>query len=155
MASRETIPERWVRWKDTNWFVSDEGRVKEMVNGVARYHEGCRDDKAVRIQINKRKMTMQRLVWEAFRGEVPEGYVIRHINGCITMNDLFNLEIVPKSIAASDGAMLRTYRIKDKLTGKVYNGIKNCAQAVRHSVNTIRTDANGEKKRFEFIREGR
>lgn len=36
------------------------------------------------------------LVWESFKGKVPEGYVVRHKNGNKSDNSLENLVLVKK-----------------------------------------------------------
>lgn len=42
----------------------------------------------------QRLVRLHRLLWRTFRGEIPEGLVVNHIDGCKTNNALENLEIV-------------------------------------------------------------
>lgn len=144
-------PENWRRHKDTDFYISDEGRVKQVKNGVEKFYEGTRDERAIRITINGERYNLPRLVWETFRGEIPEGYVIVHKNECITMNDLFNLEIKPKSEVYANAAKKRGKKVRDKKTGKIYNGLNDCARTLHHGINTVREDCEGRRKRFEFV----
>lgn len=144
-------PENWKRFEDTDFWISDEGRVKQEKDGVVKYFYGSRDERAVRITINKKRYILPRLVWETFRGEIPEGYVIVHKNGCITMNDLYNLELKPKGEAYAEAARKRGRKVRDKKTGVIYNGLNDCARTLHHGINTVRNDCEGRRKRFEYV----
>ena len=45
----------------------------------------------------RKHFVISRLVWEAFRGPVPEGKIVTHINGQRYNNDLRNLELTTYS----------------------------------------------------------
>lgn len=40
---------------------------------------------------------LHRAIWEHFKGEIPEGYVIHHIDGDPSNNDLANLQMMTQS----------------------------------------------------------
>lgn len=87
--------ENWVSYKDTRYLVSSYGRVKngetnKCLKGkisTVGYREYC-----LRIDGKKKTFLAHRLVWEAFKHEVPE--VINHIDGNKLNNNLENLENV-------------------------------------------------------------
>lgn len=151
MRASNYYPENWKRLGDTDFWVSDEGRVKSEKNGVVKYYEGTRDERSIRVTINRTRYNLPRLVWEVFRGKIPDGYVVVHKNGCITMNDLYNLELRPKADVYAEAARKRGKKVRDKETGKIYSSLHDCARILHHGINTVRNDCEGRKKRFEYI----
>ena len=51
-------------------------------------------------------------VYRAWRGPIPEGMTIDHIDGCTTHNDFRNLRAIPLDINMRDGGFLRKLRHK-------------------------------------------
>lgn len=49
------------------------------------------------VQINRKTHSIHREVWKAFKGPIPEGYEIDHLNKDIRNNDISNLECVSKA----------------------------------------------------------
>ena len=52
-----------------------------------------KDDGEVYIVICDTECRVCELVWEAFYGEIPEGYIVTHIDGDKTNNRLDNLKL--------------------------------------------------------------
>lgn len=70
---------------------SGELKEKKLITNLAGY-------KRVSLKHNrvKKKFTLARLMVEVFMGEIPEGFVVDHINTIITDNYITNLEIVSR-----------------------------------------------------------
>lgn len=83
---------------DPVYFVSEDGsvyrenhRMSPINNGIGYYQ----------VKLRKSKKRYARyvhvLVWETFRGKIPEGYEINHIDHDKSNNSLSNLELVTHS----------------------------------------------------------
>ena len=57
-------------------------------------------------------MYLARLKYLTFKGDIPKGYVIDHIDGNTLNNDIHNLRAVPDAINHRDGGFLRKLRNK-------------------------------------------
>lgn len=57
-------------------------------------------------------MYLARLKYLTFKGEIPEGFTIDHIDGNTLNNDIRNLRAVPDAINRRDGGFLRKLRNK-------------------------------------------
>lgn len=90
--------ERWKQYKDTQFYVSNMGRVKNILtknilkgnireNGYLRY--------GLRYNGKVYSFNGHNLVWEVWNG--PQKYVLNHINGDKCDNRLENLEDIPQS----------------------------------------------------------
>ena len=55
-------------------------------------------------------MLLARLKYLTFKGEIPEGYTIDHIDGNTMNNDIRNLRAIPDAINRRDGGFLRKLR---------------------------------------------
>ena len=92
-------PEQWKRLRDTNYFVSDQGRVKHVYkNGHEYLVEGTlkiskRGNKQIVFKLNGRQIAIKNVVWEVFRGKPPAGYRICHKNMRYRNNSLYNLQL--------------------------------------------------------------
>ena len=57
-------------------------------------------------------MLLARLKYLTFKGDIPEGYVVDHIDGNPLNNSIRNLRAVPDAINRRDGGFLRKLRHK-------------------------------------------
>jgi hypothetical protein len=55
-------------------------------------------------------MLLARLKYLTFKGEIPEGYTIDHIDGNTLNNDILNLRAIPDAINRRDGGFLKKLR---------------------------------------------
>ena len=64
----------------------------------------------LRLTITYGAMLLARLKYITFKGEIPAGYVIDHIDGNTLNNDIHNLRAIPDSINRRDGGFLKKLR---------------------------------------------
>ena len=77
-------------------------------------------------------MYLARLKYLTFKGEIPAGYTIDHIDGNTLNNDIRNLRAVPRAINDRDGGFLRKLRnhgiIVAMYPGIILQGYERMAQ---------------------------
>jgi hypothetical protein len=100
----ETIEE----WRDVpgyegRYLVSNQGAVKSIVKYNEGHilkpgHQSCGYLQVILTDDNKKKKSkyVHCVVWEAFRGKIPESFEINHLNEDKTDNRLCNLELVDR-----------------------------------------------------------
>lgn len=90
-------PERWRQYKDTDFYVSDQGRVKRIIKGK-EYELGFfakhESKQTNTVKINNKNIPIKNLVYELFKGEIPKGYYVVHKNGMLRDDSIYNLEAV-------------------------------------------------------------
>lgn len=137
---KDNLPnEQWKQYKDTCFEVSNLGRIKNnKTNNLLKgkinlkgYVEFC-----LSINGNKKSFLGHRIIYEVFKGNIPDNYVINHIDGNKTNNKLENLE----AILPSENINYSFYKIGHsnvKVVGKFSkDGIllekyPSCAEAAR------------------------
>ena len=67
-------------------------------------------------------MYLARLKYLTFKGEIPQGYTIDHIDGNTLNNDIRNLRAVPRAINDRDGGFLKKLR-NHKIDVAMFPGI--------------------------------
>ena len=109
----------WLHPK-TNDVFSAYGKIKTVlapkethVKTIARY-----------LKLNRQcgNMLLARLKYLTFKGDIPAGYTIDHIDGNHLNNDIRNLRAVPRSINDRDGGFLRKLR-NHGINVAMYRGI--------------------------------
>lgn len=85
-----TIDEDFPQYK-----INKHGEVINLKMG--RYIKGSRRNGYVRVNINGHPKSIHRIVYEKFVGEIPNGYVIDHIDGQRDNNDVTNLRLITQS----------------------------------------------------------
>lgn len=124
-------PEQWINYKD-NIYISDLGNVKTInKKGVHRlrkiYAKKCRPT-VFMVKIKGKEYRLGRLVWKAFKGEIPEGYYVVHKNGMKSDNSIYNLKLVTKKQLGQ--YKKKTNRVIDLDTGKIYKSLTECCKAL-------------------------
>jgi len=134
------IPEQWKRY-DENYWVSDQGRVKrEYKNGRVNYLTPVprsKGDKSLRVKICNRYVSLRRLIWKTFKGEIPDGYGVVNKNRCHTMNELYNLELLPINKCVAMNSKSRKKKIVNLDTGVVYPSSREAEKYLHMTHTTI------------------
>ena len=147
----EPIPVQWKCWQGEYW-VSDNGDVKRVCqkSGIVHKLNKYRKEESggFCVKIKGKHRYVARLVWETFRGEIPEGYVVMHKNGCRTMDDLTNLALVFKydHVKYFYGGRALRKKVIDLNTGIVY---LSTIQASKALFCTHRTVSNCCNRRYK------
>jgi hypothetical protein len=89
-----------VEWRPLKGFegiyeISNNGVIKNCVTKKLSY--GTKRNGYVRFNLQDKMFSAHRLVWETFKGEIPKDYVIDHIDGNRSNNDLSNLRCITNS----------------------------------------------------------
>lgn len=146
------------QFRDSSYYVSSEGKViRKLKNGkitelkctLAR--EGKYKRYRIYITDYKIKISLARVVYETFRGEIPEGYVVAHRNGCSTMNDLANLYLVKVNACGRYRNLQSTTRKVINLNnGRIYIGLKEASKQLKYSRDTISQICEGKPKKIKL-----
>lgn len=144
------------QWKDTHYYVDEEGGVHHLYSkGAIRrlkpyYKKNAKGKKkwVVHLTIDgkRKEVLVSRMVWEVFKGEIPEGYFVVHINGASTMNDLYNLKLVSRKDLGKQYGGFAGRLIINLDTGDVYRGTRRAGKALYCSRTTISDICNGKCK---------
>lgn len=159
IAFNGSLPdEEWKQFKDTTFMISSKGRIrndktgnllKGKVTGKG-YIEWCLGFNGI-----KKSYLAHRLVFQAFGGELKEGYVINHIDGNKQNNSIDNLEqVIPSQNIQHSYYTIGHKNIKkvgkyslDNILIEIYN---SCADAARQNegchANLISNNCNGKTK---------
>jgi hypothetical protein len=143
-------PEQWRQYDECYW-VSDLGRVKRVYkNGRVYYLHAfprcsCRGDRVVRVRIHSKAFVLNKLVWQVFRGDIPDGYTVVNKNGYYTMNDLYSLRLVKISDCKKRSAISRGRKVIDLHTGIVYPSCRYLARKMGISHMTIINFCNHDR----------
>ena len=141
------------QYKNTDYYASANGEVYKLTKVKEFIKKDRCDYRSVRIHVGKKQATVSRLVWEAFNGTISKGYVVEHINGCSTINELHNLRMVKISDGRRfKGTNRKTRKIIDEATGKVYKGTRTCAEALNTTREIITRIRNGNQPQRKGIK---
>ena len=147
--------EQWKQY-DANYYVSDQGRVKRVYgNGKVNILKPLPRDKILRVKLYGKYITLNRLVWETFKGKIPEGYTAINKNGFYTMNDIYSLKLV--KLSSLKGGR-RTRQVIDLKTGVVYPSLRFAEKKLNVSHEWICKICQGypsEKYKLEYYDENR
>lgn len=147
----------WIPTKISGYSINEEGQIKNdnnnyLVKGSSR--NGY-------LRLNN-IISIHRLVWETFNGEIPDGMVIDHIDGNRSNNALSNLRLVTQSENMNNAqrnghkgqVKISQYDKKGNFIAK-YNSIIEAAQAVNGSEVAIRSaaDRHGSSAGYFWIRD--
>ena len=147
----------WFPTKINGYSVNEEGQVKNDKNNYLI--KGSLRNGYLRLNSI---ISIHRLVWETFNGEIPEGMVIDHIDGNRSNNALSNLRLVTQSENMSNAqtnghkgqVKISQYDKEGNFIAK-YNSIREAAQTIDGSEVAIKDAANrhGSSAGYFWIRD--
>lgn len=158
-AKREKadLTKDWVVTKYKEYSVNSDGEVKNNKNNYLV--KGSKRNGYLRLNSI---ISIHRLVWETFKGEIPEGMVIDHIDGNRSNNSLSNLRLVTQS-ENMDNAQVNGHKGQVKVSQydkegnfiAKYNSIREAANAISGNEVAIRSAADrfGASAGYCWIRE--
>lgn len=139
------IPEQWKRY-DENYWVSDQGRVKRVFkNGRVNYLTPIRRnavDRGYRVKLYSKYRNLNKLVWETFKGKVPDGYTVVNKNGFSTMSDIYSLKLMDRNKSCGLNVYSRRKKVVNLDTGVVYPASRVAAKYLHLSKTTINNYCN-------------
>ena len=138
-------------WREVSfapsYFVSNYGRCKHRWKNGREYQiktVKCKCKNYYAVKIHSKEYRFAHLIWNAFRGEIPDGYRIIHIDYCIGNNDLSNLKCVPiKRHGKRTGRLSKVNRpVVSEGLGKIFFSTRSCAKKVGISYTTVASYCN-------------
>ena len=155
--------EQWKVVPNSNYIISSEGRL---YNSYMKSY--CRSNyelpygyclKTIKYKNNTQKnWLIHRLVWTIFKGEIPEGMEIDHIDDNPRNNKLDNLRLVtreenvkkmkPKQSKIYNSFKVAQYDLNDNLIN-IYNSIRQAAKMNNCRVNHITDCCKGHMPTYK------
>ena len=150
-------PEVWKKYNE-RYEVSSLGRVRRIYKSCVRMLKPFRHQNKVLVTIDYKQKMLARVVWETFRGAIPKGCMITHANGCITMNELYNLRLIDTTGRMRIINKRKTNRIVNNDTGEVYANAVAASKRLFLHPQTIRSYCRHEEAspiyNLEYLKDG-
>jgi len=150
--TRINEPERWRQVGD-NLYVSDQGRCKRIYNGKeyeVGYWGNDHSKKTYLVKVNNVSIPIKNLVWEAFKGKIPNGYCVVHK---VTKRDdsIFNLDCIPrKEHGSRTGKVSHSQKVVDLDRRIIYRSTAEAGRKLNCSRSAIGSICRGEVKKTMF-----
>ena len=142
--------EEWKQYKDTRYYVSTEGRVARRYSSFFILKKVYYNHRAsIVTKINGKAIPVGRMVWETFRGDIPEGMRIIRKDGSKSNNDLWNLECVTRS-ESSRKTRSKGRKVLNLDTGEVYKNSDEAAKKLYVHKRTIYNLCAGKSNRLGY-----
>lgn len=155
--------EYWKQFHDTNYYISNLGRVRNiknnnLLNGTISEdgYKRC----TLRINGKSKSYLIHRLVYFTFNPEIQENdkFVINHINGDKTDNKIENLEYITKSENVLHGKYAldskkgkkKCFRIDENNITKKYESLTNAAKDINGTVSGISHAIKNKNKYMNY-----
>lgn len=142
-------PERWKQYKDTPFWFSDQGRAKRVVNGIdyeVGYFSQDHARKTTMVKIGKKGYKVKNIVYELFKGKIPEGHYLIHKNGMKHDDSIYNLEAVSRK---EHGRRTRggSQKVADLDRRIIYRSASEAGRKLNCSRSTICCICLGQRKK--------
>lgn len=131
-------PEQWRRYRDTDFYISDQGRVKHVINGK-EYEVGfwSAEKQANMVKIQRKGYRVKNLVYEMFRGSIPKGFNVVHKHG-LHDDSIYNIEAVSlKAHASRVGKYGNAQKVADLDKRIVYRSASEAGRRLNISRQSI------------------
>lgn len=146
-------PKMWKEYKNTGIFISTEGEAKRRSKKNPKSFVKVKGKKfhgQIRINVpiggNKRKtISINRMMYELFIGEIPKGYHIIDKYGNYHSN-IYSLECVSVSQMIKKTNKMKSKKIICEITGQIFMDADDCARRLNYSKSHIYTMLRNEKK---------
>ena len=137
-------PEAWKRY-NPRYEVSTLGRVRRIYKSRVTMLKPFRHQNKVLVTIDYKQKMLARVVWETFNGRIPDGCMVTHVNGCVTMNELYNLRLIDTAGRMRIVNRSKTHRILNIDTGEVYASAVAASKRLHLHPQTIRSYCRHEE----------
>lgn len=151
------LPEVWKRYyteKDETaivlYYASNLGRVMSVnkKTGVKTIMKPQVRKNKVTVYLRNERLVVARVVWEAFYGPIPEGYVIFHKNKITSDNELINLEMITlEEHGRRTGFRSRSRPVYCADNNTYYRSAREAGIHLHCSYNTILNICKGKTKK--------
>lgn len=146
------VPEQWKQYKDTNYYVSDQGRVAKHYKNGNKYECGWFDNKhncnQMVAKVYGKDKRISNMVYETFVGKIPKGYGVAHKNGLKRDNSLYNLVLMtPKKLGKRTGHKATSQKVYCKDNNKIYRSARTVEKYLPISRQTVTDICNGIRKK--------
>jgi len=129
----------------------------ELISNITNKPYCNRDrDGYIRVRKNGKEYRAHRLIWELFYGEIPDGYVIDHIDGNVYNNSIENLRLATKLQNTANKSSLsslpkgitrvgKRYRVRISYMNKTFSvGTYNTVEEAEKAYNELAFEIHGE-----------
>lgn len=139
------VGEKWKQYPhDPHYFVSDMGNVKRVLDSGREYlHRPFIKKSKTRcpvaeVWLKGKERTLARIVWETFKGEIPEGMCITHKNKMISDCSIYNLALISRSeLGKATGGRARKRNVVDLNTGRIFKTVNEASRYLNCSNTTV------------------
>lgn len=146
------VPEQWKRYKNTDYYISDQGRVKHRFKNGIEYEVGFFDtrhsNKQMVCKIDGIDTRISKLVYETWIGKIPKGVAVVHKNGLKKDNSVYNLKLMKfEELGKMCGSKARSQKVYSKENNKIYKSARAVERHLPISRQTVADICNGKTKK--------
>ena len=124
-------------------------RIMKMSKSRNGYHLFSLSDKKL---LKQKTYYEHRFFYEVFKGEIPEGFEVDHINNCQTENRIKNLQLLnhQQNVEKSKSKAIVSINIENS-EEKIFISIKSASIELNINVHIFMTRHRGQKYLCEFV----
>lgn len=155
LTKKELDVEVWKQYRDTTYDVSNFGRCRHryksreprIMTPYRKYPK--RGPYYMLVKIDGKAVKLRTMIWETFKGPVPDDHCVIHRNKIPSITELSNLALVPRSELGTryGGSTSQARLIYDIEKRKFYRGCRAAAKALYISRQTVCDICNGKVKK--------